>query len=485
MHPGRRDTAGRAGKSASPTIGATERAFRESFCESLVAARRRRDMSLEQIADVTRIPIRSLERLESGEFERLPADVFVRGFLRSYARCVGLDADEIIRRYAECGMTPAPVASPMADELAGSLATLEESAVTSVRARPARARTDAPLRSENRPGSQPGEPSRSLPDSQATAEDTGTHQAAAATSGSAGQESPPPEAVATPGESRAESGADPAATAAPSAGSDPSDDRAPVAAEDPGSGPANAASTTATRGRSQRNPASRNGKRKKRRKKRRQRSRSEAVAAPEVEPAESVAGPAESLAEPADAAATPEGEISVEWADATPASTSAAPVVSADTAAEASASELAGQGETGTDARSPDAAPDVVVDAPSQPRPSLVPPSLVPPSLVIDDDDPEVAAMMQETREAEKRESEEQTWRHFLPPSLLDTETGSRRGALTLAVIILVIVATLTMSYLLRWPSYSGDGVTMTPPPSHESISTGSLAISDPNSARS
>jgi hypothetical protein len=43
---------------------------------------------------------------------------------------------------------------------------------------------------------------------------------------------------------------------------------------------------------------------------------------------------------------------------------------------------------------------------------------------------------------------------------LLDSEEGSRRGALTLAVIILVIVATLTMSYLIRRPNDSGDGVT-------------------------
>jgi hypothetical protein len=66
-------------------------------------------MSVYDIATVTRIPVRSLERLESGLFEELPADVFVRGFLRSYARCVGLDAEEIIRRYTQCGMPPAPV----------------------------------------------------------------------------------------------------------------------------------------------------------------------------------------------------------------------------------------------------------------------------------------------------------------------------------------------------------------------------------------
>jgi hypothetical protein len=86
------------------------------------------------------------------------------------------------------------------------------------------------------------------------------------------------------------------------------------------------------------------------------------------------------------------------------------------------------------------------------------------PMLVIDDDCPDDAERIREAREA-AREREDATWRNFLPPSLLDSEQGSRRGALTLAVIILVIVATLTMSYLMRRPNDSGDGVTRRPGP--------------------
>ena len=49
-----------------------------------------------------------------------------------------------------------------------------------------------------------------------------------------------------------------------------------------------------------------------------------------------------------------------------------------------------------------------------------------------------------------------------MPPILLDREDRSaRQGGLTLAVIILLIAATLTLSYLMRRPSPSGDGVTM------------------------
>jgi hypothetical protein len=96
---------------------------RDELCRLLRAARERRSMT---IARVTRIPDHSLRRLEAGEFEDLPGDVFVRGFLRSYARCVGLDAADVLRRYAECGMAPAPVASDHALAAAAEAAAMAE-----------------------------------------------------------------------------------------------------------------------------------------------------------------------------------------------------------------------------------------------------------------------------------------------------------------------------------------------------------------------
>jgi hypothetical protein len=79
--------------------------------------------------------------------------------------------------------------------------------------------------------------------------------------------------------------------------------------------------------------------------------------------------------------------------------------------------------------------------------------------LTIDDADPDRAE-----RELEAR-STRPTRRSFLPPILLDRDDRSaRQGGLTLAVIILLIAATLTLSYLMRRPSSSGDGVTMATP---------------------
>ena len=99
---------------------------RDRFCEYLRAQRERASLSIEDIARVTKIPERSLRQLEEGKFEELPADVFVRGFLRSYARVVGVSPDEVVRRYAMCGLDPAPVASELAQVAAEQIAALAE-----------------------------------------------------------------------------------------------------------------------------------------------------------------------------------------------------------------------------------------------------------------------------------------------------------------------------------------------------------------------
>src|ERR1041384_7444825 len=74
----------------------------------LRAGRTHRGMSLEDVAKVTKIQPRILERLEAGRFEGLPAEVFVRGFVRSFARCVGLDEDEALKRYTACTKAEPP-----------------------------------------------------------------------------------------------------------------------------------------------------------------------------------------------------------------------------------------------------------------------------------------------------------------------------------------------------------------------------------------
>jgi hypothetical protein len=56
-----------------------------------------RGMSCEELAEITRIPVRSLDRLENGQFDGA-TDGFVRGFVRTVAVALGLDADDTISR---------------------------------------------------------------------------------------------------------------------------------------------------------------------------------------------------------------------------------------------------------------------------------------------------------------------------------------------------------------------------------------------------
>ena len=71
----------------------------ESFGSWLRSQREVRRVDLETIAQSSKINIRYLELLEEDRFDLLPATIFVRGFLREYARIVGLDPDEVLNFY--------------------------------------------------------------------------------------------------------------------------------------------------------------------------------------------------------------------------------------------------------------------------------------------------------------------------------------------------------------------------------------------------
>ena len=69
------------------------------FGRYLQAIRLEKKISLEQVSQQTRIGLGNLLLIEQEDHERLPAEVYVKGFLRSYAKAVGADGDEVIRRY--------------------------------------------------------------------------------------------------------------------------------------------------------------------------------------------------------------------------------------------------------------------------------------------------------------------------------------------------------------------------------------------------
>ena len=62
----------------------------------LIRAREARGLTLEDAERDTRISRRYLEALEDEQFEVIPAPVYARGFLRSYAQYLGMDPQEIL-----------------------------------------------------------------------------------------------------------------------------------------------------------------------------------------------------------------------------------------------------------------------------------------------------------------------------------------------------------------------------------------------------
>ena len=69
-------------------------------------------LSLKQAEEATRIRQEFLQALEDEEFERLPAPVYVKGFLRNYAVFLGLDAQQLVSLYQEPEATPIATTAP-------------------------------------------------------------------------------------------------------------------------------------------------------------------------------------------------------------------------------------------------------------------------------------------------------------------------------------------------------------------------------------
>ncbi len=67
--------------------------------EYLRQMRQNRGVSLEEVAEATKINLKYLRALEEGEYDILPPEVYVRGFLAAYADYLGIDPEELYARY--------------------------------------------------------------------------------------------------------------------------------------------------------------------------------------------------------------------------------------------------------------------------------------------------------------------------------------------------------------------------------------------------
>jgi cytoskeleton protein RodZ len=370
----------------------------------LRAGRVQRGMSLDDVARVTKIQPRILERLEAGKLDGLPAVVFVRGFIRSVARCIGLDEREALQRYAACGggamlALGSTEIAPAARALVEAMADLAPSSATAARATPRRMLAvedaepvDAAAPVEFATGSLVNArvPEIDPPPAAAPAPAVAVDPDALASIDES-IEVAAPEAVAP---------VDAAPVEEPPA--------AEVAIATSVAAPSAAAQTIAL-------PAPQPSKKKKgRRAKGRNKRKALAMG-------------------------TPPG---------------ASPVVPGPASSDAGWTPRMPFGPFGS--------------APWR-KPACAASSTIAPRLVIDDADPDSAELALEER-AERQAPR----RSLLPPILLDREDRSaRQGGLTLAVIILLIAATLTLSYLMRRPGASGDGMTLRGPASSAASDSG------------
>jgi hypothetical protein len=413
----------------------------------LRAGRDRRNLTIEDVAKITKIQVRILEKLESGSFDGLPAEVFVKGFVRSFAKCVGLDESEALNKYSAAqGQTPSiTVAKALVDTMSAS-----SSSVRRIQPRGSSPAIVLP------PVEPPIEPSI---EPQAIVEVAPV------------VETVPVEVAAEPVEVAAE----------------------PVVAtpvESPIVDAIVAVQTTGKKKRSRKNAKQRAKNKKKQQELATAEPIESAVTSFEKQSIET--GPVAKIDGESIAATSIEAKTS-ELLDV-PAAAIAEAMAESQVAAVESPALAEGSGRISqvsiavdveqiaaaptsetTDATTDPCDPSQATAGTWQPtmppivattsvpwrRPNLPPTTTastyVVPTLVIDDADPDSA-----DREREDRIAKEPTRLSFLPPILLDREDRSaRQGGLTLAVIILLIAATLTLSYLMRRPSPTGDGMTM------------------------
>ena len=71
----------------------------ESLGRYFQECRMQRGMSLEEVSARTRIRLQTLQALERDDYPSLPVEVTVKGFVRAYARCLGLDEQDVSARY--------------------------------------------------------------------------------------------------------------------------------------------------------------------------------------------------------------------------------------------------------------------------------------------------------------------------------------------------------------------------------------------------
>lgn len=81
-------------------VGFTKKKLKsKTLGEKLRYVREKSGVNLAEIAKATRIRLEYLEKIEADKFDKLPPEVYVRGFLKGYANYLHIDPEEVIKQY--------------------------------------------------------------------------------------------------------------------------------------------------------------------------------------------------------------------------------------------------------------------------------------------------------------------------------------------------------------------------------------------------
>ncbi len=87
----------------------------------LKACRLAKGVSLDSIAQSTKLSISQLEAIEGGDFARLPGGIYTTNYLRQYARAIGFEEVDLLSFYNESHsrrVSPEPEANKSAGRFA-------------------------------------------------------------------------------------------------------------------------------------------------------------------------------------------------------------------------------------------------------------------------------------------------------------------------------------------------------------------------------
>jgi cytoskeletal protein RodZ len=101
----------------------------QSFGQYLKSEREKRGIRLEEIASSTKIHVQNLSLMEEDRWKELPQEPFIRGFISAYAKYLGLDNKETLKKFSESQNSPESISQENLEASAFEVTTSKETEI--------------------------------------------------------------------------------------------------------------------------------------------------------------------------------------------------------------------------------------------------------------------------------------------------------------------------------------------------------------------